>query len=196
MGIKKALLAGIAAALMLLIAACQDNPADAPTATLAAPTTVAPTPAPAIRSQGWAVLAEGGPLHEAVIAGNWWDVEEFLDKGADVNATATVQIHVPSGLSVSGLTPLHLASALNGDPEVAALLLDRGADIKDKDDYGSTPLYWAARSNANPEVAALLLDRGADIEAGSEEGRTPLHSAALLNDNPEVAALLLIGAPT
>ena len=152
MGIKEALLAGVAAgALLLLGAACQDAPVDTPgaphtptpTATQVAPTAIAPTLTPAIRPKEWAVATEGRPLHEAVIAGSRADVEGALDEGADVNATATVQIHTPTGLEVSGLTPLHLASALNDSPEVAVLLLDRGADIEAKNDDGDTPCKLA-----------------------------------------------------
>ena len=170
MSIRKALLAGIAAAALVLTAACEDAPADTPSVTRAptlttapaTPTAVAPTPAE-IRPQEWAVVADARPLHEAVIAGSWADVERALDEGADVNATATVEIH--TGHEVSGLTPLHLASALNDDPEVALLLLDRGGDIGTNDEAGYTPLHLASALNGNPEVAALLLDRGADIEA-------------------------------
>ena len=203
MGIKKALLAGMAAAVLLLAAACQGAPADAPSATATltpsatsdTPTAVAPPPTPAIRPQDWAVVTEERPLHEAALSGSRADVEEALDQGADVNVTATVEIH--TGQEVSGLTPLHLASALNDDPEVAMLLLDRGADIGTNDGFGYTPLHWAAGLNNNPEVVALLLDWGADIEAGIDgdwltpHGITPLHLAAGHDNNLEVAALLL-----
>ena len=178
MSIRKALLAGIAAA---------DAPGATPTptftATPAAPTALEPTHTPAIRPQEWAVVTEEMTLHEAVIAGSRADVEESLDEGADVNATATGQFHTPMGLKVSGLTPLHLASALHDDPEVVALLLDRGADIKAKKDDGWTPLHLAAWSNDNPEVVALLLDRGADIEAKDDWGSTAQYLAAW--SNPE-----------
>ena len=152
------------------------------------PTAAVLTPRPAVRPQEWTVVTEGRPLHEAAMSGSQADVEEALDKGADVNATAKVQVQT---WEVSSLTPLHLASALNDDPGVAMLLLDRGADIKAEDDYGWRPLYWAANYNDNPEVVSLLLDRGADIEAEDDGGRTPLHWAALSNDNPEVVALLM-----
>lgn len=195
MGIKKALLAGTAVALLFLGAACRDDPAATPSATHTS-TVVAPPPTPAIRPQDWAVVTEERPLHEAALSGSRADVEEALDQGADVNVTATVKIH--TGQEVSGLTALHLASALNDDPEVAMLLLDRGADIRANDGFGHTPLHWAAGLNNNPDVVALLLDRGADIEAGidgdwlSPSGITPLHLAAAGHgNNPEVAALLL-----
>ena len=77
--------------------------------------------------------------------------------------------------------------------EVAALLLDRGADLeaKAKNDNGRTPLHLAAWWNDNPEMVELLLDRGANIEAQDDYGSTPLHLATTIGNNPEVAALLL-----
>lgn len=199
MRIKKALLAVIATAVLLLFgAACHDAPADLPisihTLTPTA-TRAAPTPTSAIRPEEWSVVTEERPLHEVVISGSLADVEGALEDGADVHATATVAIH--TGQEASGLTPLHLASASNDEPEVAALLLDQGADIGTSDGFGYTPLHWAAGLNNNPEVVALLLDRGADIEAGidgdwlSPNGATPLHFVLGHDNNPEVAALLL-----
>jgi ankyrin repeat protein len=72
-------------------------------------------------------------------------------------------------------TPLHWA-AWKGHAEVAALLLDFGADIQAKnknDHWGNTPLHAAAHGNQRA-VAELLLARGADIQAENEFGRTPL----------------------
>lgn len=55
-----------------------------------------------------------------------------------------------------GQRPLHVART----PDIAALLLDRGADIEARCiDHGSTPAEYAATSR--PEVCRLLLDRGA-----------------------------------
>ena len=181
MNIQKALLIGITAAALAFTAACQDTPADTPGA---------PTRASLLRPEDWTIVTEGRPLHEAALAGNRADVEKALEEGANVNATAIVLN--PWGFENGGLTPLHLAALLNDNPEVAALLLERGADIKAEDDGGGTPLHGAARSNENPEVAALLLDRGADVHAKDNFFcSTPLHGAAVSNDNPEVVALLL-----
>ena len=113
------------------------------------------------------------------------DVKVELDLGADIEARDNV-----------GATPLHLAAALNADPEVIALLLDRCADImarvnKQIDGLGATPLHVAALLNAEPEIIALLLDRGAQIDARNDYGETPLHMAATLNAEAAVLALLL-----
>lgn len=73
-----------------------------------------------------------------------------------------------------GATALHYA-ALWGHVEVAALLLERGADAHAFAADGKTPLHIAATCG-NEEVAALLIAHGADVHARDYRGRTPLHS--------------------
>jgi ankyrin repeat protein len=72
-------------------------------------------------------------------------------------------------------TPLHCA-AWKGHVDVAAVLLEFGADIQARNDnahWGDTPLHAAAHGNQRA-VAELLIDRGADIHALNAGGRTPL----------------------
>ncbi len=72
-------------------------------------------------------------------------------------------------------TPLHCAS-WKGHPEVAAILLDSGADINAKntnDHWGDTPLHAAAHGGQKA-VAEILIARGADINAVNPAGNTPL----------------------
>ena len=113
------------------------------------------------------------------------EVDSELDQGADIESRDDV-----------GATPLHLAAALNTDPAIIALLLDRCADImarvnKHVDGLGSTPLHSAALLNPETAIIALLLDRGAQIDARNDYGETPLHMAATLNAEPAVISLLL-----
>ena len=63
-----------------------------------------------------------------------------------------------------------------GDPNVARLLIDRGADVSAANKYGSTPLHRASEAG-HEAVARLLVDRGADVSAADEDGSTPLHRA-------------------
>ena len=114
-------------------------------------------------------------LLDAVRSGDIREVRKFLKKGADVNAKTNI-----------GLTSLH-AAATKGHTEIAALLLDRGADVNAQ--YkGGFALYTAA-VKGHTEIAALLLNRGADVNAKTNTGETSLHVAAC-EGHTEMAALL------
>jgi ankyrin repeat protein len=64
---------------------------------------------------------------------------------------------------VHQITPLHWA-VFAGNTEVAALLIQEGADVNARDVNQKTPLHWAA-SRGMTEVAALLIEKGADVNA-------------------------------
>ena len=57
-----------------------------------------------------------------------------------------------------GKTPLHHAAS-DGHAEMVELLLERGAHINARDNYGRTALDYAD-PNINPVVAALLHQTG------------------------------------
>ena len=84
---------------------------------------------------------------------------------------------------------LHEAAAA-GDVELAAYLLERGAevDISSAID-ASTPLHVAAHSG-HIEVVRLLIAKGAGIGARAQGGNTPLHMAAL-GGHAEIVELLM-----
>jgi uncharacterized protein len=88
-----------------------------------------------------------------------------------------------------------LQAVVNGSPERVKSLLEQGADVNAKDEYGHTVLMNATGPKsgnfddtdvkddgrgkpANPEVVKLLLDRGADVNAMTETGFTILMYAA------------------
>ncbi|WP_428423916.1 ankyrin repeat domain-containing protein [Methylibium sp.] len=89
----------------------------------------------------------------------------------------------------AGETPLMIA-ALKGQPEVARVLIERGADV---DLTGWTPLHYAAAGNSLP-VLQLLLQRGAQVDARAPNGRTALMLASLHASEELVDALLAAGA--
>lgn len=68
------------------------------------------------------------------------------------------------------------AAVKKGTDIVAALLIERGAEINSRDSQERTPLHIAARAG-NEAVTKLLIIRGADIEAKDAKGRTPLLTA-------------------
>jgi ankyrin repeat protein len=85
-------------------------------------------------------------------------------------------------------------------PDVARLLLERGADVNariengsDDDPEGNTPLHTAA-DNGRVEVAHVLLECGANVGAEDNKGRTPLHVAAKHREVETVRLLLEHGA--
>ena len=61
------------------------------------------------------------------------DVKVELEKEIDLSASSS-----------TGKTALHHAAEVNGDPAVASLLLDWGANLEARTSYGFTPLHRAA----------------------------------------------------
>ena len=101
--------------------------------------------------------------------------------------------------SHDGWTPLHLASFF-GHKDIAALLLDRGADVNARSKSTrfakeNTPLH-AAAANRQVDVAEVLIARGADVNARDGSGYTPLALAANSKNDLLVVILLEKGAQT
>ena len=72
-------------------------------------------------------------------------------------------------------------------------LIDQGADLHAKDNYGCTPLHLAC-VNGHAEVVKALLEKGADVHAKDSHGMTPLHYACMNGHAEVVKALLEKGA--
>ena len=102
-------------------------------------------------------------LHIAAFSGNTEAAGALLGAGADPNVLATA--------SFAQVTPLGTAATFTAN-EIAALLLEHGADTELTADHGFTPLHAAAQ-NGNRELVALLLAHGANRSARSENGQTP-----------------------
>lgn len=60
-----------------------------------------------------------------------------------------------------------------GNVEKAGELLDKGADVHQRDEQGWTPLNWAA-GQGDADMVRLLLDRDADVTLTGRDNRTPL----------------------
>ena len=83
---------------------------------------------------------------------------------------------------------LHWA-AENGLTEIAALLIEQGADADETDHFGNTALHLALNY---PDMISLLLESGANVNAENALGNTPLHLA--VKDRRAVEVLLAAGA--
>jgi ankyrin repeat protein len=68
--------------------------------------------------------------------------------------------------------PLIRAIQLN-QPEIAAALIDKGADVNARDASG-TPALMLAAQQGQTTLVKLLLDRGADVQATNRDGNTIL----------------------
>ena len=94
-----------------------------------------------------------------------------------------------------GFAALHLAAALNRDPQVIKALLSAGANVDAASKDNLTPLTYAAWTNGNPEVLKVLIDAGAALNGiPNPWKRTPLMYAAERNTPEIVKALLAAGA--
>ena len=132
---------------------------------------------------GWGGMTSGdSPVADAAMHDDADAVRELLRQGADVNA--------PRG---DGMTGLHWA-ALNGNAEIAGLLVGAGADLEAATRLGAhTPLHVAAKEG-HGELVEILAGAGAEVGAVTETGATPLHFAAASGNVRAITALLDSGA--
>jgi ankyrin repeat protein len=101
-------------------------------------------------------------LHWAAMRGHVECVKLCLEMGANVNSR-----------DINEDTALPFACAkLNGNADVARILLDAGAFVDCTSIFGRTPLYFAVRYNF-VNVARLLLDRGAKVSNVKLGNRIP-----------------------
>jgi surface polysaccharide O-acyltransferase-like enzyme len=128
--------------------------------------------------------AKRGPLVQAILSGDQFEVMRQLDMGASVNQADPAY----------GLSPLCWAS-LGGNDQAVSLLLEHGADLRGRDSSGNTPLHEAALL-CHPRTVRLLLEHGADPSARNNAGSTPLGlCAAMLELKKDAAAKLGLELP-
>jgi ankyrin repeat protein len=130
---------------------------------------------------------------------HYWSPLILASVRGDVEVVSRLLAHGASVVAADreGKTALHWA-AMRGKTAVARHLLDAGAEVDRRDNYGDyTPLILASGHGDRAEVvstAALLLERGAGIEARTRWGTTALAPAAFRGHLPLVHFLLDRGA--
>src|SRR6516225_5083743 len=129
-----------------------------------------------------AAAANETRVADAAMKGDKDTVRSLIQKAVDVNAAQG-----------DGMTALHWA-ALNGDAELAQMLLYAGASVKATTRLGGyNPLYMAAKSG-HVAVIDTLLNAGADANGTALDGLTPLMMAASSGNPDAVEALVKRGA--
>jgi len=83
-------------------------------------------------------------------------------------------------------TPLHVVASKEDGEQVITLLLSKGADVNEKDNYGRTPLHVAVITNRIGNLKLLLANK-ANIKATDSVHDTPLN----LVESKEAAEILL-----
>jgi ankyrin repeat protein len=86
-----------------------------------------------------------------------------------------------------------IAAIVNHEEVEFEQLLEKGADVNEKNALGGSPLYWAA-CVGRVDWITILLDLGADINATTKEEETALHFAAQCGRAKAVSLLLDRGA--
>lgn len=72
-------------------------------------------------------------------------------------------------------------AVIDGQTEIAIILLSAGSDVCVKDSYGKTPLHYAASENRK-ELAEKLIKCNAEVDAQDLDGNTPLSDAVFYSD--------------
>ncbi|MFN8059733.1 MAG: ankyrin repeat domain-containing protein [Vicinamibacterales bacterium] len=122
------------------------------------------------------------PIADAAMQRDTAAIKALLKQAGDVNAA-----------QADGMTALHWA-AMNGDAELAQLLLYAGANLKAATRLGSyTPLFLASQQGHAP-VIETLIKGGGDANAATPSGTTPLMVAAASGRTDAVKVLLDHGA--
>jgi hypothetical protein len=100
-----------------------------------------------------------------------------------------------SGRTSRELNTALLGSSRNGDTETVKILIEKSANIHEKNNnrYGSTPLHLASY-NGHTETVKILIEKGANIHEEDNIGSTPLHYASDNGHTETVKILIEKGA--
>jgi ankyrin repeat protein len=121
-------------------------------------------------------------LHSVAAQGLDDSIKFFIERGVGLEVR-----------NKKGETALHKAASHDRQGLALALLLEKGAEVKARDEDERTPLHRAVMLN-NLKGVTTLLEKAAEIEAKDKEGATPLHLAAKAGNDAMVMLLLRRGA--
>ena len=110
-------------------------------------------------------------LHECVLNKQLHCAAYLIQQGADVNL----------GNLHDGITPLHDA-AREGDRDVVAFVLQKGAQVDSRSEKGTTPLMRAAVGGSVPAIRCLIAF-GADVTLTDKAGATAERFAVKYGNN-------------
>ncbi|KAK3697424.1 hypothetical protein QZH41_019237, partial [Actinostola sp. cb2023] len=135
------------------------------------------------------------PALQAVLSGNTFALEHYLDEGLSENAsdvnqksllyhaisngqTDTANVLLKRGAEVNwegpeDKTPLHIAAS-EGNRTATKILLRFGANVRAKDSAFCTPLHLSVGHMQYLEVSHLLVEHGARINDNSLQGIRPV----------------------
>lgn len=133
-------------------------------------------------------------LHRAIVNNDLNTVMELLkNENIDVNSKLGIEVSI-DGWYLGGATPLILASYL-GYTDIVNALIEKGVDVKAKDDVDGCMAIHLAAANGKNEVIDILLDKDAsNINDVDNKGNTPLHWASMKDRADTVELLIENGA--
>lgn len=157
------------------------------------------------------------PLHYAFQSNDVDVLREFLKRGADLNekhasndkntiwtlsfegiiSFEKLKLFIENGArlndvnNVRGDTVLMVACN-NCELNSVEYLIQKGVDVKIKNNFGQTALHVAAKFS--PGCIKLLVDKGCDINLIDKEGNTPLLIAVYANNIDSTRELIKLGA--
>lgn len=101
-----------------------------------------------------------------------------------------------AGAKIDGNQRSALIAATMADNkyEIAELLINAGAQINFKDQFGNTPLIYSVRKNDGNRLFNLIFEKGALLDIQNKDGNTALILAAYENARDSVLKLLKAGA--
>lgn len=118
-----------------------------------------------------------GDLEKAAAACNLGECRRLLEAGVPVDNVGGWSQDTALGIA-----------ARNGFLDVAALMVEKGADV-DRNSKGHTPVWYAA-GHGHTAVVGLLLDNDANVDKSGFRDGPPL-MFALMNRRTDVVKLLL-----